>query len=184
MAKEPYFPNKPIKLDYVYFHLGRIAANWALAENAVDACLRVFARALPDPLYQPPISTQRRISDFRKKIKKLKLTDEQRKGGSEIIDRFSYLAWHRHWTTHGVITNGTYEGQTWKKQKGLVNFERPNLTTNMLEVFEIHLSDMDAMGDEAASLYSDIWNWLTIDLGCSTPKKTEYVIRKIGMTLP
>ncbi|WP_084367973.1 hypothetical protein [Rhizobium sp. RU36D] len=184
MAKEPYFPRKPLKLDYVYFHVGRISVNWALAEDAIDACLRVFARALPDPLYELPISTQRRISDFRKKIKKLKLTDEQRLSGSELIDRFSYLAWHRHWTTHGTITNGTFEGQTWRKQKGFVNFERLNLSTKMLEVLEMHLSDLEDMGDEAVSLYSDIWDWLTIDLGCATPKTTENVVRKIGITLP
>lgn len=48
----------------------------------------------------------------------------------------------------------------------------------------MHLSDLEDMGDEAVSLYSDIWDWLTIDLGCATPKTTENVVRKIGITLP
>jgi len=48
----------------------------------------------------------------------------------------------------------------------------------------MHLSDLDDMGDEAVSLHSDIWVWLTVDLGCSTPKKTKNVARKIGVTLP
>lgn len=173
-----------MKLDYIYFHVGRVSVNWANAENSVDACLRTFALALPDPDYQAPISTQRRISTFRKRIKKLRITDEQRNAGSTLIDRFSYLAWHRHWTTHGVLSNSTYEGLTWRKQRGLVALDRLNLSTSVIETLELHLSDLEDMGDEALALTNGFWDWLAVDLGCSTPKKTEKIARKIGVALP
>jgi len=181
MSRAPYFPERPVKLDYIYFHVGRVTVNWANAEEGIAACIRIFARAVPDPLFQRPISTKRRITEFKRLIRLINITEDQRATGTELIERFSYLAWHRHWTTHGQIPTKSFIGETWRRQRGLVEFHRWNLSTDELEALEIHLSDLDDMGDEALSLYSDIWSWITVDLGCSTPKKTEKFIRKVGV---
>ena len=184
MNDRPYFPSKPIKLDYIYFHVGRVSVNWANAESSVDSCLSVFAQANPDPLYQAPISTKRRISVFRKQLEKLRIDGAVKQGGRDLIDQFEHLAWYRHWTTHGTVELASIQGETWRKCRGMVAFLRENLSTRELEIHEMHLKDIEDLGDEALRLYYSLVHWLAIDLGCSTPKKTEKVCRKIGVGLP
>ncbi len=183
MPSKPYFPIKPIKLDYIYFHVGRITVNWADAEAAIDSCLRVFARISQDPLYQRPVSTKRRIVLFREQLKRLPLDKAHTVRGRQLIDRFAHLSWYRHWTTHGEIESAYILGQTWRSKKGLVGYRRNNLSTDNSEWEELHLADIEAMGDEALAIYSQLWDWIAVDLGCSTPKKTENFVRKIRMRL-
>lgn len=181
-ASPPYFPTKPIKLDYIYFHVGRVSVLWAEAEQSMDRIIEIFAEAAPQPLYAPPISTKRRVKTFRKQLTLVRLTDEVRAEGEDLIDRFDNLAWYRNWTTHG--TAESVNGETWRKDRGLVSFLRQNLSTREFEVHELHLSDIESMGDEALSIFSDLVNWMALRLGCSTPKKTKEFCRNGGMTLP
>lgn len=104
----PYFPRRPIKLDYIYFHTGRFVYFWACAEDALDACLRFFEKAFPDPLYQRPLSTKRRIAVFRASIKKGRFTDAQRATALDLIDRFAAVAQHRQWAVHGVTWGNSH----------------------------------------------------------------------------
>ncbi len=98
--------------------------------------------------------------------------------------RFKHLAWHRHWTTHGTIETPSFMGQTWRSYRGFVSFLKENISTRELESLDLHLSDLEEMGDEALRLFSDIVHWKAYDLGCETPKKTEKVLRKISVRLP
>jgi len=184
MVVRPYFPSKPCKLDYIYFHIGRLSFLWADAEASVDRILDVFARANPDPLYVAPIATKRRITTFRTQLKKVRLTDEAREKGRALIDRFDYLAWHRHWAMHGTADMRSILGETWRANKGLVALSRRNITTREWEDLDLHLCDIEEMGDEAIALYVSLTEWLAFDLGCSTPKRTEKFCSKGGMTLP
>lgn len=177
----PYFPAKPIKLDYIYYHIGRFAVAWADAEYAVDACLETFAMALPDPLYKRPLSTKRRVETFKSQLKKLRITDDQRSDGRSLIERFSNFSEHRHWTIHGVTTGGTFQGETYRHKGGFVSFSRRNQSTGDHEWADYRISDIEIIADNTLALNSQIWDWLTVDLGCSTPAKTKKVARKIGM---
>lgn len=179
--REPHFPDKPIKLDYIFYHIGRMSFFWADCENAVDHCISVFARAFPDPLYQRPISTKRRIAVFRKGLGQLHIPDKDRARGKKLIDEFAELADHRRWTTHGSASDDTWTGQTYKKHRSWVRLGRDNLTTGIREYRDYQLSDLEYFGDVARDLSGDFWDWLTVDLGCATPKKTEKVLRKIGV---
>ena len=173
-----------MKLDYIYYHVGRIAVGWADAEDAVDACLKMFAKAIPDSLYQRPISTKRRITTFRKCLAKLRISDAQRQRGVCLIDSFARLAQHRTWTAHGSTTDDTYTGETYRKHGSWVRYKRRNLSTGQYELRDYQLSELEEMGDLARNLATWFWEWLCEDLGCSTPKKTEKVIRRIGVGLP
>lgn len=183
MVVRPYFPSKPCKLDYIYFHIGRLSVLWADAEASVDRVLEIFARANPDPLYIAPTGTRRRIQAFRKQLKQVRLTDEMRAKGRELIDRFDFLAWHRHWTTHGTTHTRSITGETWRANRGLVELSRQNLTTREWEWLDLHLCDIEEMGDEALNLFTGITEWYAVELGCSTPKKTEQFCREGGMRL-
>jgi hypothetical protein len=184
LPQEPYFPSKPVKLDYIYFHVGRVLVNWASAEDSIDLCLAMFAKALPDPLYQKPASTKRRIATFKKQVRQLKITDAQLLTARRLILRFNWLAKERHWLAHGIETEASFIGATWRKQGGWIEYRRSNRKTNAIDWRQYHLCHLEEMGDEALHLASDIMDWLTVDLGCATPKKTEKVARKIGRRLP
>jgi len=183
MSIRPYFPSKPIKLDYIYFHVGRVSVLWADAEQALDRIIEIFAQANPQPLYAAPISTKRRIKTFRSQMVRIKLTDDQRARGSDLIDRFENLAWYRHWTTHGSVEEISMRGETWRGQKGLVSFLRQNLSTREFEVHDLHLNDIEAMGDEALDLYVGLVEWKALGIGCSTTKKIEKFCGEGGMRL-
>jgi hypothetical protein len=183
MVVRPYFPSKPCKLDYIYFHIGRVSVLWADAESSLDRILEIFALANPNPLYVVPTGTKRRISTFRSQIKKVRLTDDVRAKGLALIDRFSFLAWHRHWTTHGTSDTRSILGATWRANKGYVALSRQHISTREWEDFDIHLCDIEEMGDEALALFSALVEWKAFDLGCSTPKRTEKFCREGGMRL-
>lgn len=183
MSVRPYFPSKPIKLDYIYFHVGRVSVLWADAEQSLDRIIEIFAEAAPQERYAPPISTKRRIKTIRSQMAGIKLTDEVRDQGTDLIDRFEELAWFRHWTTHGTVEEISTRGETWRSQKGLVSLLRQNLSTREFEVYDLHLSDIEEMGDEALSLFTGLVEWMAFGLGCSTPKKTEQFCREGGMRL-
>jgi hypothetical protein len=172
------FPKKPVKLDYIYYHMGRLAFSWAEAEHALDACLFLFEVAHPDPLYQRPISTKRRISTFRAFIRKSRLTQEQAEKATMLIERFTSVSEHRKWFTHRTIENDTYR----TKDKSIHLRGRDEDGT--LFVREYDLDDLEKYSDECFYLMEAFWDFLTIDLGASTPKKAEKAARKIGVRLP
>lgn len=183
MTSAPYFPKKPIKLDYIYFHVGRVSVLWADAEQALDRIIEIFAEANPQSLYSPPISTKRRIKTVRSVMAGVKLTDTIRGRGNDLIDRFENLAWFRHWTTHGTVEEPSMRGETWRGQKGVVSFLRQNLSTREFEVHDLHLTEIEAMGDEALEIYTGLIDWMAFGLGCATSKKTEQFCREGGMRL-
>ena len=78
----------------------------------------------------------------------------------------------------------TWDGATWRKQQGRVTFLRRSLADGEFEYRDYSLDDLEFFGDQARALASGFWDWLTEDLGCSTPTKTKKVIRKIGVRLP
>lgn len=174
-----YFPKKPLKLDYIYFHTGRLVVQWAGAEDAVDACLHLFAKAFPDPLYQIPRSTKRRIVAFKKGLGRCRLSTEQAEKGRNLIARFEAMAEHRHWAVHAVLWN-----DSWQARNTFISYLRRNQTDGDVEERDYDLADIEAIGDECLSLMGDLWEWLTVDLGASTPKKAEKAARKIGVKLP
>ena len=144
----PYFPKKPLKLDYIYFHVGRLTIFWADTEDAVDACLDVFSRALPAPLYQRPMSTRRRIVAFRRFLPKLRLSDAQRRRGKELIDRFANLRDHRHWLTHGVTWNDTCASKfEWHRRVVLVDDWRSGILTDVEAFIEGEFADRRGLLD-------------------------------------
>jgi hypothetical protein len=181
LVDKPYFPDKPMKLDFIYFHIGRISVNWAGVETCADTCLRVLSAAAPDPLYKAPRTTKKRIEVLRRLITRVNIPARTLSRGQRQIEEYSRLSHIRNWAIHGDLSLGSFEGKTWRHKGGLVILHRNNLSTQETEYSEFHLSEMEAVGDRILDLASNFWVWLTVDLGCATPKKTENVIRKIRM---
>jgi hypothetical protein len=186
MAKhpKPYFPEKPIKLDYIYYHVGRTLTQYGSAEQGIDACLRMFSTAAPNPLYAKPLSAKRRVTEFKKFLKILNLTEAQRARGRELISEFDRLSKQRKWLAHGHTPTHAIVGETWRKWGGYVSFQMEDRATGKMSWVDPHLSEIEEMGDELLKFSTDIWVWLARDLGASTPKKTEKVIRKIRVRAP
>ena len=183
MVGRPYFPSKPLKLDYIYFHVGRVTMLWADVEESVDRLVSIFARVRADPLFVHPISTKRRIKEFRRLMKLVRLSDEARAKGEDLIARFANLAWYRHWISHGTLDTASIKGETWRANGGMVDYCRQNLSTREREWHGLHVCDIEAMGDEALELLTGFTEWMAYDLGCSTPKRTEKFCREGGMRL-
>lgn len=131
MAKlpKPYFPDKPIKLDYIYYHVGRTLTNYGTAEQGIDACLRMFSQAAPDPLYAKPLSDKRRVTEFKRFLKRLNLTPEQKIIGRRLIAEYSRLSKQRSWLAHGHTPTHAFIGETWRKWGGYVTFEMEDRAT-------------------------------------------------------
>ncbi|MDP3257327.1 MAG: hypothetical protein Q8S58_20400 [Bosea sp. (in: a-proteobacteria)] len=174
-----YFPKKPVKLDYIYFHVGRFVVRWADAEDAIDSCLRLFAAALNDPLYQIPRSTKRRIEAFKAGLAKCRLSPEQHSRGKALLARFEAIVEHRHWAVHAVLWN-----ESWEAKTTFVSYLRVSLSDGGLEQRDYDLAEIEELADECGRLHVELWDWLTSDLGASTPKKAEKAARKIGVKLP
>jgi hypothetical protein len=186
MAKlpRPYFPEKPVKLDYIYFHVGRAITWWACAEEGIEACVDLLAKAAPDPLYVRPTSTKQRIVAFKRLAKRVPLSDPQRDKGKKLIQTFGELSHLRHWLAHGTSPKYSFIGETWRKNGSWVTFERRHPGTGEWMSAEAQLADIEWMADRCLRLNSNIWNWITVDLGCATPKKTEHFLRKIRVRAP
>jgi len=169
------FPKKPIKLDYLYYHTGRLLFLWAQSENAIDACLFFFSRCLQGPIYDPPRNTKSRIKHFNSAIKKLGLTDQKKQTGIQIITRFAALAEHRNWIAHGVICANSVE-----TKNSEISYSRANYQKLSGNVKSYDIKRIEKYADECLHLMTDTWNWLCDDLGASTPKRIESAARKFG----
>jgi uncharacterized protein YecE (DUF72 family) len=167
-----------LKLDYIYFHTGRFVLFWADAEDALDRCLALFAHAFPDPLYIRPRSTKRRTEAFRSWLARGFLTPNQRAKGAALVNRLSIVSEHRHWIAHGSLWDNT-----WKDKTSNVTYMRIHRSTGENEVRTYSLDEIEAWADECLSLSVEFWDWLTVDLEASTPKRAEQAARKFRRRL-
>ncbi|MBZ9934986.1 hypothetical protein LB518_01665 [Mesorhizobium sp. BR1-1-16] len=183
VVRTPYFPTKPLKLDYIYFHVGRLTTWWSGAEDAVDVCLEMMSKIIEDPLYQRPRSTKRRVTAFKSFLKTVPFDPPHLSRGESLIARFSKVARHRHKIIHGVVSYGTWEGKTWKKQGGWVRFASFSLDDGALDFTDFELAEIEEISDEALSICCDFWDWIAEDLGCSAPHETNKFIDKLRSRL-
>jgi hypothetical protein len=172
-----YFPEAPIKLDFIYFHTGRFVVLFADAEDSVEACNEMFSVALKLPSRDRPRSTQRRITMFRECIAKVRITDEQRAEGISLIDRFAVLADHRQWIVHGCTD------ESFQTENPIVCYMKRSLGKGNYEFRDYHLADVETHADECLRLCSNLWDWLTEELGFATPDDVNQAARKIGVEL-
>jgi hypothetical protein len=172
----PYFPIRPIKLDYIYFHVGRFVTFFADAEEAVVSANRIFMLALNRNPRERPRNTQRRITLFRRDIELVRLTPEQRAVGIALIDKFTELADHRQWIVHGSTWDNSFQ-----TKNPIISLIKSKLGEDDFEFRDYHLADIEALSDECLKLMDRFWDWITIDLGFATPDDVDQARSKIGI---
>lgn len=164
----PYFPRDPIKLDYIYFHVGRFVVLFADVEDAVTHCNKTFLDVLGSN-QEWPRNTKRRIAVFRECLPHLPISDRQRQIGSGLIDRFETVNDHRQWIVHGITWDESYE-----KRNPILSLMKVALSGDYLEFRDYHLADIEEHADECLKLSSEFWDWLVEDIGwVREPEKDE-----------
>lgn len=156
LPRHIYWPRRPIKLDYIYFHVGRLAFQWAEVEDAMCCLIELYQAVLEDEDFEWPRSTKRRIETLRAQLLRLpahEVPAHYLECARDCIDRFASAAEHRQWAAHGVAWDGT-----WDSKDTIISYRKSRQGDGEPEHRTYDLAEIESLADECRDLNSAVWD--------------------------